>query len=50
MKLNKYIENSCFKIDWAQKMRKMPVLQRKSTDEIPSESINRLCPSCFNRI
>ena len=27
----------------------MPVLQRKSKDEIPSESINRLCPSCFTR-
>ena len=50
MKLNKYIKNSCLKIDWTQKTRRMPVLKRKSTDEIPSESLNpHLCPSCFTR-
>ena len=49
MKLNKYIKNSCLKIVWTQKTRRMPVLKRKSTDEIPSESLNPLCPSCFTR-
>ena len=49
MKLNKNIKNSCLKVDWTQKTRRMPVLKRKSTDEIPSESLNSLCPSFFTR-
>jgi hypothetical protein len=43
MKLNKYIKNACLIIDWTQKTRRMPALKRKSTDEIPSESLNPLC-------